>query len=103
MNEDLIKVCRYYKGEDKCPFDNSKGDNTPFMLWHGERAFVYMTIDNQSTSKMLKTYNYYVGDKLKCDVYERYYNAVLFNMYCKTVWSTESAVTGFIKFNKQYY
>ncbi len=39
--EELLKYCRYYKGEEKCPFDNAKGETDPETgkPWQDMRMF----------------------------------------------------------------
>jgi len=40
--KNLIKLCRYYKGEEACPYDTAN----EAALWHYERAWVYDTLNN---------------------------------------------------------
>ncbi|MCD7721306.1 MAG: hypothetical protein LUI09_03660 [Prevotellaceae bacterium] len=37
--EELLKYCRYYKGEEKCPF--KEGDNRGFF-WYAEKDYLKM-------------------------------------------------------------
>ena len=53
--EDLIKQCRYYKGQKKCPV------STPSLFWNYERLWVEWTLDDNGTGakeleNMLKRY-----------------------------------------------
>ena len=49
--EELIKQCRYYKGEEKCPFErNSNAD----LWWGGEKMFVDYASDDESFFQGLK-------------------------------------------------
>ena len=51
--KDLVKFCRYYKGEDDCPFK----DQNKSMLWFYERAWVYdMLNDSDSLSSAIDDY-----------------------------------------------
>ncbi len=38
--DELIKQCRYYKGEEECPFDDSKYPQEIAWYWDMERVFV---------------------------------------------------------------
>lgn len=49
INQDLIKQCRYYRGEDKCPYDD--GDMSWF--WDMERVFV------NNNGELLPMHEYY--------------------------------------------
>lgn len=100
----LLKVCKYYKGEQQCPYKATE-DNTRFMLWHGEHAFVASMEDTNSTEIVHQCveYQFYVGKQLPAEGYELQRNAVLFRMYCKTNYSAALAVPGFVKLMQEYY
>lgn len=105
ITKKLLEVCRYYKQEANCPFEDKIGNNTR-MLWNAERAFVaYMTsTEREALINQCTQYYFYVGKKvpIKKD-FEVQRNAVIFNMYCKGCQSTAGAVPGFIELMQEYY
>lgn len=40
MNQELLQYCKFYKGEEKCPFKNEQA-----CCWDAERVFVNSTQD----------------------------------------------------------
>lgn len=54
--QDLLKFCRYYKGEKESPFDGTKN-----MLWQYEQSWITLTLshnddDSNLLSKILEEY-----------------------------------------------
>lgn len=47
----LIKQCRYYKGEDECPFDRGSIDA---LWWSGEKSLADKVSDDKSFFQRLK-------------------------------------------------
>lgn len=100
-NEDLLKYCRYYKGEEKSPFD--KEDPGKDMLWFYEMCFV-MHGDRYDYSDYLDEYavvgltSFAEDDGVPIE-----YKALLFNRYCKTAYSMMDAAEPFKKFYLKYY
>lgn len=97
-----LKECRYYKGEEECPYD---GTDNKAILWTGERSFVngYTHGTGGEFVDACTTYQYYVNSKLPAKGCELQRNAVLFNMYCKGCYSVADSVDKFVEFIKQSY
>ncbi|MBQ9255153.1 MAG: hypothetical protein IJ180_10335 [Bacteroidales bacterium] len=93
---DVLKSCRYYKGEDENPYT----EQNKKMLWFYERSFCNL----DDTDGELEEYLEYVGrDFAQSDTVPVELKALLFNRYCKGCFSIEDAVEGFKKFYKKYY
>jgi len=60
--EDLIKVCRYYHGEDECPHN----DYITAFAWETERAWVYDNTKekNEATSMDIDIMTTYIDNGL---------------------------------------
>lgn len=99
--DDLIKSCRYYKGEEACPFQ----EQNKSMLWFYERAWVYDTL-NDSKSLSITTDEY---KSLGLESFEDLdgiplsLKASLFNRYANSCYSTANEVEPFKQFYKEYY
>lgn len=98
--KEAIAFCRYYKGENECPFK----DNDKSFLWNYERAWVYDMANNTSLADN-------IGEYIACgltdfsdeDGVPLSLKAVLFNRFAKSFHSMESAVVPFMAFYKHYY
>ena len=102
MNKkDLLKFCRYYKGEEHNPFR----DQNKSMLWFYERAWIYdMLNDNNSLSSTIDDYiRVGLGLFEQFDKIPLTLKALLFNRYAMTSNSIEEAVEPFKRFYKEYY
>lgn len=65
--EELIKLCRYYKGEEECPFERNSIED---RLWAGEKMFVdYASRDERFFQR--------VKDSLEDDLASGYCDGVL--------------------------
>lgn len=104
LNAKLLKVCKYYKGEQQCPYKATE-DNARFMLWYGERAFVASMEKTNRTELVTQCteYQFHVGKQLPAEGYQLQRNAVLFSMYCKSSYSAADAVAGFVKLMQEHY
>lgn len=99
--KDLLKLCRYYKGEDDCPFK----EQNKSTLWFYERAWVFDTLNNSnSLSSAIEEYI-----RLGLGLFEQFddiplsLKALIFNRYARTSNSMTEAVEPFKKFYKEYY
>lgn len=55
--KDLLKFCRYYKGEDDCPFKNSP----QFYIWTIERDWISeMGLEDVVSDRMSSALNRYI-------------------------------------------
>lgn len=93
----LLKNCRYYKGEKECP----KGfDQNQQMLWFYESCWVR----NGASSECIDEYKAYgLGRFCENDGVSIGLKALLFNRYAKGAYSMSSAVDGFKDFYQRYY
>jgi hypothetical protein len=99
--KELLKMCRYYKGEEHNPFR----DQNRSMLWFYERAWIYEK-QNNSNNLSLAIEEYI---RIGLGLFEQFddvplsLKALLFNRYAKTSQSLLDAVEPFKKFYKEYY
>lgn len=91
--EDLIKHCRYYKGEDENPFEPDGGENqNKMMFWFYEQCWVNFTLatikdknceDASILHSSLKEYIAHgLADFEQFDNVPIKLKALLFNRYC---------------------
>ena len=100
-NDELIKYCRYYKGEEHNPFD--KVDQDKAMLWFYEMCFVL--------DKSQAMFDEYISDYkavglssfAEVDGIPIKLKALLFNRYARGAQSMRDAVEPFKKFYLEYY
>lgn len=99
--DDLLRFCRYYRGESRNPFTN---DGTRALLWDYERSWVSDNLKEGDFSDYLNDY-IAVGlqDFSKYDDTPVTLKAVLFNRYAKTAYTMQDAVPGFKEFYQKYY
>lgn len=104
--QDLIHYCRYYKGENECPYS----DNSKSMLWDTERSWVFDSIAIISSTgegdfgTELNEYLAYGLENFKnMDETPITLKARLFNRYAKTAYSMRDAVEPFKNFYRKYY
>lgn len=110
MNEkELLPFCRYYKGENKNPFEGHPDDALP-LLWSYERTWVHDTINgcksggNSALASYLDEYlsvgmrEFYQTDNTPATL-----KATLFNRFAKGYNSMLDAVPDFKAFYKKYY
>ena len=100
-SEDLIKYCRYYKGEEQNPFD--KFDQDKAMLWFYEMCFVkhgqrYDYNDLLSEYAVVGLTSFAKDDGVPIEL-----KALLFNRYSKTAYSMMDAAEPFKEFYLKYY
>ena len=103
MNKyELLKRCKFYKGEENCPIfdDYNKG-----TLWFYEKYWVEQLVSGKSLETEIEEYGSYPVHNIDTEEQVPYsLKAVLFNSYCKTAMGTrEETVAGFEKFLKKYY
>ena len=98
--EELLKFCRYYKGENDCPFD----DSNMSAIWFYERAWVEDIFYNRYDDKLIDEY-VCVGLGLfsQFDKVPVTLKALLFNRYAKGCQSLVDAVEPFKLFYNKYY
>lgn len=99
--DDLLRFCRYYRGESDNPFKN---DDTRAILWDYERTWVSDNLKDGDFSDYLNDY-IAVGlqDFAKYDDTPVTLKAMLFNRYAKSEYSMQSAVPRFKDFYNKYY
>lgn len=94
--EELIKQCRYYKGEDESPYEGVDQDKN--MLWFYESHWVMSGTSEDMLSDYhrlhISTDNISIPTSLK---------ALLFNRFTKGFQSTQEAKIAFPSFLAQHY
>ena len=101
---ELIKYCRYYKGEKKNPF--IKFGNDSHILWNLEKYWVnaYSNGGNIVLSECLDEYKLAnLTDFCSNDSTHITYKALLFNRYGKNCYSLSHAADSFKKLYTKYY
>lgn len=98
--EELLKFCRYYKGEGDSPFK----DQNKSMLWFYERVWVLDMLNNRLEGSLIGEYMYAgLGNFKDNDDIPLSYKAFLFNRYAKDYYSMMDAVEPFKIFYIMYY
>lgn len=101
-NNELLQFCRYYKGEDKCPFDD---DPNKAMLWDYEQIWV---IEHKRNKSELSNYqeecmhdyiSHGLADFQNKDGIPISLKALLFNRYELP----DNDTSPFKRFYKKYY
>ena len=110
MNSDLLKFCRYYKGEEENPYENINQNEA--MFWFYEKSwisFITGSYGNVSAERNAKNLiSEYLTDYLNSGLANFSFNdgipltlkTLLFNRYQH--WNM-SGVDGFMKFYKKEY
>ncbi|MCM1035602.1 MAG: hypothetical protein NC038_07695 [Paludibacter sp.] len=104
MKSELLKQCRYYRGETENPYEGKDPDKT--MLWFYEMGWVSSWSRGRTDG-----YNEMINDYVRVglgrfepmDGIPVSFKALLFNRYAKTAQSMEDAVEPFKRFFKKYY
>lgn len=98
--EELIKQCRYYKGEEDCPFDGK--DQNKAMFWSYEEKWVQYTLsDKNYLNRCLDEYKRNGLMSFKSDDgVPATLKAILFNRY--SYWYEGDSI-GFKNFYTKYY
>ena len=101
MNKDeLLKFCRYYKGQKTNPYT----DSDKAMLWDYERKWIVDLSNDYDFSDYLSEYiSVGLRDFSMFDDGPITLKAVLFNRYAKNAYSIKDAVPGFKEFYQKYY
>lgn len=99
----LLSVCKYYKGEDTCPFtDNNRG-----MLWMCEMAFINSTATKEGKELLLDYLYDYTNAGLSMfkseDSVPNALKALILNRYARGCFSLDVAVEGFKRLYTKYY
>lgn len=104
----LIKYCRYYKGEERCPYNGNEA-----MLWLYEKDWVNETskiyrddgyAEQSALSSHLSEYtaaglsNFSAGDNIPITL-----KALLFDRYARGEYSKTDATESFKIFYAKYY
>lgn len=98
--EDLLKYCRYYKGEDNSPFD----DPNLSSLWYYEQTWVEDISSNRYLDILIDEYvRSGLGLFAQFDNIPVTLKALLFNRYAKGCQSLSDAKKGFQEFYNKYY
>ena len=98
--KDAIAFCRYYKGEQDCPYR----DHDKEFCWFYEQAWVYDMTNNTSLAEYIGDFiGFGLGDFSNDDGVPLSLKALLFNRYAKSCHSMQSAVEPFMVFYKRYY
>lgn len=98
--KELLKHCRYYRGEEACPFE----DQNKKMLWSYERSWVLDSSQSHDFGELVDEYvGYGLGRFSSGDSIPVSYKALLFNRYCKGCFSVAAEIEPFKKFYKTYY
>lgn len=104
MDEELIKQCRYYKGEEENPYEAKAGDNSR-ILWSCERSW-YIDMQQQGEaafSREVEEYNAYkVGERLSSDLPVTLL-ARIFNRFAQGDYSLARAAYEFPAFYRLWY
>ena len=95
----LIKLCRYYKGEKESPYS----DDTKSLLWFYEQGWVHSHNDYSFEDEIMEYLSVGLSDFCDDDGVPLTYKALLFNRYAKSNYSLESAVEPFKAFYREYY
>ena len=94
-------MCRYYKGENDCPFKDLNEE----MLWFYEQSWVINKLKRENMfSSMLEEYICSGLDSFEeFDGIPLTLKALLFNRYAIGCYSRADAVESFKEFYKKYY
>ena len=94
--EELIKQCRYYKGEEESPYEGVDQDKD--MIWFYESHWVM----SGASLDMVSDYNrlHIVTDNITIPTSLK---ALLFNRFAKGYQSTQEAKIAFPSFLAQHY
>lgn len=112
-NKDLLKFCRYYKGEKENPYDNEgqgeeQGETqNKALLWQYERAWIEANFSEDGKNMLMGYISEYASVGLAMfelhDDIPVSYKALLFNRYARTAYSIIYAAESFKKFYHKYY
>ena len=91
--EELIKQCRYYKGEEECPFDRAMSD-----YWGIERIFVN---DNGGLNEEDASYYRAVGGKTYSGIPFPLL-IIFFHFWCKGVHGVKDSLPSFYRMIDHY-
>lgn len=102
--EEVLKLCRYYRGEKENPFEGK--DPNKAMLWFYERSWVSAWEHERSSE-----FDEMISDYMRCglasfetkDGIPVSLKALLFNRYGRTAQTLSAAVEPFKNFYKKYY
>lgn len=100
----LLKHCRYYKGEDDCPESISNAGDC--SLWFYERVWVMQESHrDEKDFDTLEYIRYGLKDFNTDDGTPITLKALLFNRYCHWIggWGMENDVKGFKEWYIDYY
>lgn len=99
--KELLKFCRYYKGQEDSPFE----EQNKSMLWFYERVWVFEMLNNSDNlSICIDEYiRIGLGPFESFDDTPLSLKALLFNRYAKGSQSLANAVEPFKDFYKKFY
>lgn len=100
-NNELLKYCRYYKGEKDNPFEDK--DQNKSMLWFYESIWVNRYATTVLDSTIDEYVHYGLGNFEMHDHIPLSLKALLFNRYAKGSYSMQDAVEPFKAFYHKYY
>ena len=102
--KDLLKYCRYYKGEQKNPFEGIEQNKAMLCFYESCWLNIYFTRGQDAFKEYISTYTriglitFEASDNIPVS-----YKALLFNRYAKSSYSMANAVEPFKEFYKKYY
>lgn len=102
--DELIKQCRYYKGEKRCPFESEQGDNRP-SIWFYEKSWVedMLAIGTPAFDVEVAEYDAYKAGESISTTLPKTLLARLFNRYAKGSYSMADAAMTFKSFYGLWY
>ncbi len=100
-DNELLKYCHYYKGEDTNPFDGEADDRN--MLWFYEQCFASGKNKDSIAEYIVEYEAIGLGSFSADDGVPIGLKALLFNRYAKTSFSMLSAKNPFKEFYLHYY
>ncbi len=101
--EELIKQCKYYKGEEECPYDGQQTNKE--MLWFYERCWFLGMLRGEDFKTICEEYKTYTANTIETNEKIPFtLRALLFNRYAQTsMTSREETIKNFTEFLNTYY
>lgn len=104
--DDLLKYCRYYKGEEECPEENTKNNNS--YLWYYEKMWVENPAfrDESFDPDNINFYEYKNAGLIDFNLNDNVpvtLKALLFNRYGHWSGGYENIPEGFKKWYNEFY
>lgn len=104
QREELIKQCRYYKGEEENPFEGNENSQNAKMFWEYERGWVFSTLRGDTFEIIIDDYKWHGLDGFRADDgIPMSLKALLFNRYVHWCGGYGNDREGFINFFNSNY